>query len=115
MLPKKRRVSTPLFEEIVKSGTTYHSPHLSLKILRNTAQNVSRFSVAVPKKVEKQAVVRNSLKRSVFRYLALVVPRIPSGFTGVLFVKKGFGDLSPAERKEEVIALLQKALNISLL
>lgn len=113
MLPKKRRVSTALFQEIIEHGTTYHVDHLSLRI-QKTALELSRFSVVVPKKVHKQAVDRNKAKRRLSPFLSGFIDQIPPGFKGIFFIKKGFSVLDSSKTRDEVKTVLEKALNISL-
>ncbi len=115
MLPHNRRVSTALFDEIMKAGTTYHSDHISLRIQRITAQNMSRFSVSVSKKIEKGAVTRNLYKRRLYAVLGEYISRIPSGYVGVFFIKRGFSDLTRESIHSETKHLLEKSFKISLL
>ncbi|MDQ3076611.1 MAG: ribonuclease P protein component [bacterium] len=115
MLPHNRRVSTALFDEIMKSGTTYHSDHISLRIHRITAQNLSRFSVVVSKKVENKAVSRNVLKRRLYSVLSMSLSSIPPGYAGILFIKKGFSSLSVDYIKKELAIIIEKSFKIPLL
>lgn len=114
MLPKKRRVDTARFKDIMQRSATFHSVYLSLRIQKDTAQ-VSRFSVVASKKVTRSAVERNFLKRKLSTPLAHFLPHIPVGFQGIFFIKKGFSELKPQEIKDEIKHLLEKSLNISLL
>lgn len=113
MLPKKRRVTTEQFKNILTKSTVHHSAHLSLRITKDMAQ-LSRFSVVVSKKVARSAVERNSLKRKVYTTLEGLMVHVPVGWKGIFFVKKGFGELSFLSQKQEVRFLLEKSLNISL-
>jgi ribonuclease P protein component len=108
MLPRHRRVPKELFKEIMRSGKSYHTPHLSLRWIKVAAQNVSRFSVVVPKKAEKHAVGRNYAKRVVYTAL---YPLELRGISGIFFIKKIFSKAEIAEIHTEINELLKRIDN----
>ena len=74
MLPKKKRLTTSLFDQVFKFGKVQHSRSFwvrSLVSLEN--QSVvsnglyGRFAVAVPKKLASTAVLRNRIKKIIYR------------------------------------------------
>lgn len=105
-----------LFNDVLKKGKSYHSPHLSLKILNvrsstsNTTSNTinkSSFYFVVSGKVIKKAVKRNLFKRrgrSIVRSSGA-----KGGYIGAFFAKKGTGSLEFAELKKEILDLIKKA------
>jgi ribonuclease P protein component len=108
MLPRSKRVSTKLFAEVLKKGKTHHSPHFSLRIVKNSEEKVSRFSVSVPKKVEKTAVKRNNVRRRALAVIEQNFKAIPAGFNGIFFAKSGAYSLTSPKLKEEISFLLKK-------
>lgn len=102
MLPKKRRLSAVEVHEVIARGTSSRASALSLKYLPGASP--LRAAVVISKKVAKQAVERNRLRRAVYRALA--------GFKGhgsaVVFVQKiPLAPVAPAFR-EELVVLLEK-------
>lgn len=66
MLPKKERIKTVRFNELIKEGKTVRSNVLYLKFLPN---EILRFAVVIPKKIVKSAVHRHLLKRRIMASL----------------------------------------------
>ena len=62
MLPKKDRITTERFKNIMETGKTVRSAILHTKFLPNEKH---RFAISVPKKVVKSAVNRHLLKRRI--------------------------------------------------
>jgi len=85
MLPSSQRLTTPLFKRVMDTGKIFHSPLFSAKILK--ADGSSRFSVAVSKKIAKNAVDRNRIRRRVYSALHTIGPKVSSGFHVVLMPK----------------------------
>lgn len=101
-----------LFSDVLKKGKSYHSPHLSLKVLNvqsstlNTVDK-SSFYFVVSGKIIKKVVKRNLFKRrgrSITR-----ASGAKGGYIGAFFAKKGAGTLSFEEIKEEIFDLMEKA------
>jgi ribonuclease P protein component len=67
MLPKKIRLTTSLFDQVFKTGKVQHSKNFWMRSFLLPAGLPSRFAVAVSKKVAKTAVLRNKIKRIVYR------------------------------------------------
>jgi ribonuclease P protein component len=71
---------------------------ISLKALRvNTAP--SRAVVVVSKKIDKRAVVRNRLRRSLLGALQQIWATVPDGYDIVISVHRDYRDLSPEQLK----------------
>lgn len=83
MLPKRKRVTKELFQDIMKNGKILSSP---LFLLRYKAQKQAQYAIVVPKNVGKQAVLRNKLRRQGYNALAQNT-KIPS-ILGIFFYKK---------------------------
>lgn len=85
MLPKPKRLSTKAFKEIIDTGKYLHTP---LFLFRSVSfQGSSKFSVSVPKKVAKTAVLRNKIRRRVYSALNKLLPEIEDGIQAILIVK----------------------------
>jgi len=63
MPPKKNRVSSTLFKELLQNAK--HFSTYSLSFLYKKGGGEYKFSVVVPKKVQKKAAKRNRIKRIV--------------------------------------------------
>lgn len=109
MLPKNKRVTTELFQKILKEGKSLHTPALSFRYLRETTPDSSRFSVFVPKKVLKLATKRNYLKRKVNSALRSVYPQLRNSFIGVVYAKNTTINLTVTEIAEELKNLFKKS------
>jgi ribonuclease P protein component len=108
MLSKKNRADTKLVEEIFQKGIFVGGRTLSLKYLLVKGKTIPRVSFVVPKKIEKQAVARNYLRRQGYLILEKYFKKIPDGFFGVfIFNRKRDKDLS-ASLENEIKTLLQK-------
>lgn len=85
MISSSKRLTTPFFKNVMDKGKLFHSPIFSVKFLR--VSGGSRFSVAVSKKVAKNAVDRNKIRRRVYTALRTLDSKIPQGFHGVFMIK----------------------------
>lgn len=110
MLPRKQRVTHRRFQEILTQGSHYHTPLLSLCVLRTAASPLQvSFSCVVSKKIARSAVARNKMRRrgsAIARSLCL---EILSSTNGVVFFKKRSEKLSFSDLQQEVRALFRKA------
>lgn len=91
---------------VLHKGNTYRTQYISLVLHLSPTNKQSSFSFVVSKKVEKSAVVRNTLKkrgRHVLRELHTI-----KTFSAVFFMKKGISKLSFSELKNNIILLLKK-------
>jgi ribonuclease P protein component len=86
MLPSSKRLSVALFKEVMDKGKHMHSPLFALRAIKT--EGLSRFSVSVPKKVAKTAVLRNKLRRRMYSALTPLFSEIKEGIHGVFIVKE---------------------------
>ncbi|MFM7088085.1 MAG: ribonuclease P protein component [Candidatus Paceibacterota bacterium] len=90
MLPKKNRTTKKEVENLFKRGSTLHGSVLFLKYSLLKEQLVKKASFVVPKKLEKGAFHRNTLKRKGYNALLPYLHTLPVGFLGVFtFKEKG--------------------------
>lgn len=113
MLPKKNRLSRVLFATLLKDGAFFHSPHLSLRVVK-TQKGLSKFSFVVSKKVSKSAVIRNLLRRRGYSTLQSILngglkEEMNKAAIGAFFFKKGAPKLGFGEIRDEIEFLLKKA------
>ncbi len=95
MLPKPKRLSTKAFKEIIDTGKYLHNP---LFLFRSVSfQGPSKFSVSVPKKVAKTAVLRNKIRRRIYSVLNKLFPEFKDGIQAILIAKP---DILKASFKE---------------
>jgi len=64
MFQKKERITSDRFKEIIDLNRTFHADLLYARFGENNL-DYSRFSVVVPKKVEKLSIKRHFLKRKI--------------------------------------------------
>lgn len=75
MLPKTQRIPRRLFETLKKPNILGSNEVFSLRGVSQLSGN-ARFCVSVSKKVAKQAVVRNKLRRKGYKALRDLYPNI---------------------------------------
>ena len=136
MFKKLKRVNRAFFDVLLQKGSTYHSPHLSLKIYNASKQQPSEnerapagqtpsrrtlfggspldgaFSFVVSKKIAKHAATRNLLKRRGRHILKNSVRDMKQPASGIFFFKKGSNTLSFDVLQEEMLSLLTQAADL---
>ena len=108
MLPRSNKINTSLFKEVLKKGKTYNFTYFSLKVLKISNGNKSRFASVVPKKFIKKAVLRNLLKRQIFNIINEISDDINDNFVVIIFCKSETNKLSFSELKKEIIFVFKK-------
>ncbi len=96
------------FEEVFKTGDTYRSAFLTLRVLKNSSGPV-RFGFVVSTKVSKSAVVRNKIKRRLSESVRSLLLKKKTGADVAVIAlpsaeKKGFSEIN-----EAVESLFKKA------
>jgi len=111
MFPKKNRITKTGFDALLKKGSVFHSPYFSLRYSKKDG-SLPQFAFVVSKKVAKNAVERNILRRRGFsslRELGVLEKNSKwNGFTCAFFFKKEAKALSFQEIKKEIEELLKK-------
>jgi ribonuclease P protein component len=97
MLPSSKRLTTPLVKEVMDVGKIFHSTLFVFKGTKKSGN--SRFSVVVSKKVAKNAVDRNKIRRRLYSAIHSVYTRIQPGFHGIFMVKPVIVKVSMKEIK----------------
>ncbi|MDO8590628.1 MAG: ribonuclease P protein component [bacterium] len=108
MIPSRRKVTTGLFKSVLEKGRNFNSDSFSLKVF-SLGSDAARFSVVVPKKLEKSAVKRNAIKRRVYSLLRLLLPIAKPGSICTFFIKKKVDTRSLSAVSVEITAALKKS------
>ena len=109
MLPKKIRLTTSLFDQVFKTGKVRRGRSFWARSFLLPAGLPSRYAVAVSKKVAPTAVLRNKIKRIVYRAIETLGGDILNGQPSCMIifgVKKDISDVPFAEIVQEVKNLL---------
>ncbi len=91
MLPKKHKLNSFEFSEVVSKGKQVSVDTLSLRFLTSPTPH-PQFAVAVGKKISASAFKRNKIKRQVFSCLEIEIQKIKPNTKAVVFVKKNTED-----------------------
>ena len=113
MLPKKRRLTTALFDQVFKNGRVQHSERFwirSFLLAEEKKLNTAKFAVAVSKKTAPTAVARNSIKRKIYKVIEKVVSTDSSRIGVIVGVKTNLNTLTPSQFEPELTLLLKKVL-----
>lgn len=86
MLPKTKRVPREMFP-LVSKGKAVSSDIFLLKFV-NLKQTGKMFCFSVSKKIAKNAVLRNKLRRSGYRLIEKYIPLIKTNVLAVFYFKK---------------------------
>lgn len=103
MLPKKKRVTKNVFQAIMEKGNVVSG---SFFIFRYIKQENPQYAFVVSKKIAKNAVKRNLLRRRGYNILRFYNLKCNAG---VFFFKKEGFVASPAQTKNDIEIILKKA------
>ncbi len=100
MLPRLLRLNIALFKEIIEKGRFSHGKYFLFRYIKN--EGLPRFAVSVPKKVLKNAVDRNKIRRRVFNSIRKLINKTHEGYKIIIVVKNGAEKLSIEEIYKEL-------------
>ena len=103
MLPKKKRMTKEIFQNVMKNGKAFHG---SLFLFRYFSLNGPQYAFVVPKNIAKSAVVRNKFRR--IGYNTLIKQDLRS-LTGIFFYKKEALKSKKEDIEKEIMLILSKA------
>jgi ribonuclease P protein component len=86
MLPRRERLSTEEFMEVMKNGRVVHSPLFLMRVQKNAA--TTKFAAVASKKIAKTAVLRNKLQRLTYEAVGIHIKNVTPGTRGILFPKE---------------------------
>ena len=107
MLPKRKRLSRQLIENVIRKGQATSSKHLTLKYL--PFSGLSLFSFVVSIRVNKKATTRNLLKRRSRHIIRKHSQKIKDGYAYVIIFKVASVSVPFQELETETISLFKKA------
>lgn len=110
MLAKKYRLNRPEFNEYFKCGQRFHS---DIATIIHTPSPTFKASVVVGKKVSKQAVVRNRLRRQVYGVFDELLVEHHELMTGIfiLILKPSASKSSRASLRNSIFDTLARIRN----
>ncbi len=112
MLPKKKRLTTGLFDQVFKVGKVLHGHNFWIRSFSLLESLPSRYAVAIPKKIAKTAVLRNRIKRIVYTAIETLdkggVFSNQTNHMTIFGVKTDVSKISYEEVVKEVKDLLEK-------
>jgi ribonuclease P protein component len=106
MLPKQNRISKDCFGEILSKGRIFYAAYF---MMRSLPAKKTLFAVSVSKKVAKNAVDRNRIRRRVYSLLGEVSLKTELRSENVISAKIGANKISFELQKEDILKLLKKA------
>jgi ribonuclease P protein component len=107
MLPKKRRLTKQMFPSVLSGGKRFYSLHFLAYISHINTKEPSRFAFSVSKKICKNAVDRNRLRRQGYSIVSKYIKEVKPGFLVLFSFKKAPYPLSFGDMEKEVISILQ--------
>jgi ribonuclease P protein component len=112
MLPKEKRISRKIFNEIIKNPLNRpffnNSSHFSLRITV-IDESKSLAAVSVSKKIARKAVERNLIRRRVYSALKGIIPNLKPGLYLVV-AKAGAREIKGEKLRAELKELFSKYL-----
>lgn len=91
---------------VYMKGKAQRSHYLTVKTTPNARRKFSRFSVVVSKKVHKSAVGRNRIRRRIYEYVRLHIPKIEGVHDVVIICTSSEVRFIPHEQLLEQLDLL---------
>lgn len=105
MLPKNKRLNTAAFNKFFKTGRRFHTPYLTICF---TPYTTFHASVVVGKKVNKNAVERNRIRRQLYSLLYSWQKKETVKGVFIVFTKPSAKDVSFKTLKNDLESVLIK-------
>ena len=109
MLPKELRLSRSEFPQLLSNGLRFNSKSLLLYIVKNNenlANNKSKFSFSISKKIALKATLRNKYRRRGYSAINKHLKQIKGGYKMFFVYKKNSIPLDYNKLESEIIGLL---------
>lgn len=107
MFKKAERLTKTEFDNFFKIGKRFHSPHLTIVYAQHPSLHAS---VVVGKKVSKQAVRRNTLRRRIYASLRSVLKANDKQGVFIVIVKPTYNSLTRVIADEFLTASIAEVL-----
>jgi len=108
MLPKKKRVTTELFKDLLKRGRIASTDFFTVRYFEEAKPSPSRIAVVVSKKVSIRAVDRNLVKRRISSIVRKLYPDLKDSFIVGIFPKRNVLQAPFSKISNELDLLLRK-------
>lgn len=105
MLPKKNKLSGYEVILLKKKGKIVHSKTFGL-IFSDNDKGITRAGVIVSKKIDKRAVKRNQIRRSIFGILQNLITKMNKDFDILFLVKPQIVNQGKEELEREITKTL---------
>lgn len=102
MLPKKKRMTKEVFQNVMKNGKAFHS---SLFLFRYIREITPKYSFVVPKNITQSAVTRNKFRR--IGYNTLIKQELRP-LAGIFFYKKEALMAQKEDIQKDILLILSK-------
>lgn len=104
MIPKKNKISKKSFPQVMK-GKQFPGGYISVTVSPSLSGNMSHITVIIAKKYTKRSVMRNLVKRLIYREIQQKLPQLPYK-TLVIMVKKPIHkDILPDLKQETIVVI----------
>lgn len=111
MLPKTQRVSRKTFDVIFSRGHLIRSSVFTLRYLFDKKNTNPAISFSVPKKIAKNAVVRNTQRRMGYLLMRGKMNLLPKNFSGIVVFNKHLKRPTTQNKKNEFKIFLEQELS----
>ena len=109
MLKKINRLKSKKdFSELKNKGVLYHSPIFSLVVLNSNEDKCQEFGFIISKKIAKEAVTRNKIKRYLSQAVYDNLNSFKIGIKVVFLVKRNILEKKIEEINQEVVEMAKK-------
>ncbi len=107
MLPKENRLNIrTYYSEFRGTGKKLYHPLFSLYYRLQNNDQTPKVNVIVSKKVAKEAVKRNRMRRLIHTAAANLLTNLPPGFEGLFFIHKDFTELDSTQLTADIKQML---------
>lgn len=110
MLPKNRRLTRQQFWQVYQKGISIQGVGFSVKFLVNDV-GYSRWAIVTSTKLSKKAVVRNKLRRQIYRQLSTV--NCPLSIDAIIFPRPTMLNLDDAKISTAVNQVVSKIFGLA--
>lgn len=107
MLPKSKRLNTAEFLSVMDKGKLFNSLFFVTRLTYHNKD--TKISAVAPKKVAKNAVKRNSIRRKIYGVIKDFYPSLVMGTHIIIFAKTTMRDKKYVDIKKDIENIFVKA------
>jgi ribonuclease P protein component len=111
MFPRSERVTSLIFQEVIKKGRRLRSDHFSVHFISISDLKKAKISVVATKKASNKAVDRNRLKRQTREYIKNTILKnkpLPGNLAVLVFIHFSWSGRLPAAYALELQILFKQ-------